>query len=80
MPRSTRFPTIPLHRIRHLIEQAEILDAEDAVAICLNCGHSANDHSIVNETCWHSTTVNGEITICNCEGWRQGVSAAGAAN
>src|SRR5215469_7891487 len=53
VPRQTKFPTIPLHRIQHLLEKAEQLDAEEALAVCLECGHPANDHSIENETCWH---------------------------
>jgi len=70
----TRFPTIPLNRIRHLLDQAEQLDAEEAVAVCRTCRHPAIDHSIENETCWHMTAENGELTICKCSGWRQGTS------
>jgi hypothetical protein len=80
MPKQTTFPTISLHRIRHLVERAEQLDAEEAVALCLDCGHPANDHSIENETCWHMTNQNGRLTICKCSGWRQGALAAPVAD
>lgn len=80
MPQKTKFPTIPLERIQHLIAQAEILDAEEAAANCADCGHPASDHAIENETCWHTTTHNGKVQICTCKGWRQGASAAGAAD
>ena len=78
--RQTKFPTIPLERIQHLIARAEILDAEDAAATCLNCGHPASDHAIENDTCWHTTTRDGKVKICSCQAWRQGGSGAGAAD
>lgn len=72
MPKRTRFPTIDIHRIRHLIEQAEILDAEDAAEICLNCGHPSSDHDIEHDTCGHSAIQDGKATICDCKGWSPG--------
>lgn len=80
VPHKTKFPTIPLAQIQHLIAQAEILDAEDATATCLNCGHPASDHAIENDTCWHATTHDGKVKICSCRSWRQGSSGAGAAD
>ena len=55
-----------------------MLDAEDKTAICLNCGHSESDHSVENETCWHSTAHNGKVELCNCSGWQQSMTAGAA--
>lgn len=70
MKTRTTFPTVTLDTIRHLLPRDENSDADLLnEIICQRCGHPAADHSLENDTCWHTEQHNGTVKLCNCEGW-----------